>query len=111
MMRNNKMKIVGVMIMMMILGQGDNGVLCVEVGSKIEPKKLSCEAKCSISCILSNLAYPVCLILCIADCPDHPPTDCISGCGVNKSITINIDARGVVNNVVDSCLQKCEEKN
>jgi len=88
-MRNNKMKIVGVMIMMMILGQGDNSVLCVEVVSNIQPTKLTCEQHCSISCILANLAYPVCLAICIAKCPD-PPTACISACGVNKSITINI---------------------
>ncbi|ESW04273.1 hypothetical protein PHAVU_011G081500 [Phaseolus vulgaris] len=102
------MKIVGVMIMMMILGQGDNSALCVEVVSNIQPAKLTCEQHCSISCILSNLAYPVCLVICIAKCPD-PPTDCIRACGLNKSITINIDARGVVNNVVDSCLQKCKK--
>ncbi|KAK7341861.1 hypothetical protein VNO80_24802 [Phaseolus coccineus] len=110
MMRNNKMKIVGVMIMMMILGESDNSVLCMEVGSNTIPMKLSCQAKCGISCLLANLAYPVCFAVCISKCP-NASTDCISGCGVNKTITINIDARGVVNNVVDSCLLQCEAKN
>ncbi|KAK7341860.1 hypothetical protein VNO80_24801 [Phaseolus coccineus] len=110
MMRNNKMKIVGVMIMMMILGESDNSVLSMEVGSKTSPMKLSCEALCNLSCIPANLAFTACMVICMSRCP-NANTDCISGCGVNKTITIDIDARGVVNNVVDSCLQQCEAKN
>ncbi|CAJ1979282.1 unnamed protein product [Sphenostylis stenocarpa] len=72
---------------------------------------LTCPAKCGIHCVLANLAYPLCFALCVATCPKKSKNglQCIRRCGVNKSITINVDARGVVTSVVDSCLQACPD--
>ncbi|KAK7341862.1 hypothetical protein VNO80_24803 [Phaseolus coccineus] len=96
------MKSIGVVIvMMMMLGfsEADYGLLA----------RLSCPAKCGIDCFLSNLAYPICFAACVAHCPkmSKDAFHCISQCGVNKSININIDATGAVTKVLDSCLQNC----
>ncbi|KAK7341877.1 hypothetical protein VNO80_24818 [Phaseolus coccineus] len=71
--------------------------------------KLPCAAQCALDCFASELPYPVCFAECLAKCNNGSTTafKCISNCGVNKSVTINIDDHGVVTDVVDSCLQKC----
>ncbi|WVZ03037.1 hypothetical protein V8G54_023843, partial [Vigna mungo] len=80
----------------------------MEVGSNNDPMKLSCREQCGISCLESSLPYPLCFGLCIAKCPKDHTTDCVTACGFNKSITINLDDRGVVTKAVDSCLQQCQ---
>ncbi|KAK7341878.1 hypothetical protein VNO80_24819 [Phaseolus coccineus] len=70
--------------------------------------KLPCPILCSLSCLVSEKPYALCFIECLVTC-EIPlgASNCARSCGVNKSITIDIDARGNVTNVVDSCLQKC----
>ena len=85
MMGNSKMKIVGVMVMvMMILAQGDNSVWSMKGGSNIRPMKLTCQLQCDIDCLLANIAYPICFAICIAKCPKQVTSDCITGCDRNK---------------------------
>ncbi|ESW04295.1 hypothetical protein PHAVU_011G083300 [Phaseolus vulgaris] len=74
---------------------------------KIEAE-IPCPILCAIGCFSSNV-YPQCFATCITKCPDISSSayNCVRSCGTNKSITVNIDARGNVTNVVDSCLQKC----
>ncbi|QCD88149.1 hypothetical protein DEO72_LG3g2691 [Vigna unguiculata] len=66
---------------------------------------IPCPAKCAIQCLNSPLTYPYCYVTCLALCGSLPK--CAKSCGINKSITIYIDAAGKVTNVVDSCLHKC----
>lgn len=79
-MAKSEMKSIGVVVVMMIM-----------LGFS-KAAKLSCPAKCGIDCVLANLAYPICFILCVSNCPklSKGALQCISHCGVNKSININI---------------------
>ncbi|KAK7341881.1 hypothetical protein VNO80_24822 [Phaseolus coccineus] len=74
---------------------------------KIEAE-IPCPILCAIGCFSSHV-YPQCFATCISKCPDISSSayNCVRSCGTNKSITVKIDARGNVTNVVDSCLQKC----
>ncbi|CAJ1979281.1 unnamed protein product [Sphenostylis stenocarpa] len=109
------MKTTGIVIIMMItlslVVQAEKNYADMKMGSNISPDELTCQAKCGINCVLANLFYPICFAICVAKCPKTltDSYDCVTGCGVSKSITVNIDARGNVVDVVDSCLQKCEK--
>ncbi|ESW04274.1 hypothetical protein PHAVU_011G081600 [Phaseolus vulgaris] len=101
-MAKSEMKSIGVVIvMMMMLGfsEADYGLSA----------QLTCPARCGINCLLANIAYPICFAACVAHCPkmSKDAFHCISQCGINKSININIDATGAVTKVLDSCLQNC----
>jgi len=78
-MAKNEMKNIGVVVVIMIM-------LC------FSEAKLTCPAQCGISCILANLAYLICFAICVAKCPrmSNEATQCMSHCGVNKSINIKI---------------------
>jgi len=79
-MAKSEMKsIVAVVVMMIMLGFS-------------EEAKLSCPAQCGIDCVLANLAYPICFAACVAKCPkmSKGALQCISHCGVNKSINIDV---------------------
>ncbi|WVZ03317.1 hypothetical protein V8G54_024123 [Vigna mungo] len=125
-MAKNEMKNVGVVVLIMIM-------LC------FSEAKLSCSAVCGISCLESFLSYPLCFGICIAKCSkmSKEASECITHCGVNKSITSTLvfrllqhcfhifhisvnmffhisndsfcmlDGSGVVSEVMDSYLQKC----
>ncbi|KAK7372529.1 hypothetical protein VNO80_05910 [Phaseolus coccineus] len=92
MMRNNKMKSIGIVIMMMMM------MLSCTEGSDIIPEK-SCSAKCAPGCVFANLAYPICYAICIDKCkhPDPPSvySDCFSSCNIIiKSSSNNIGLLG-----------------
>ncbi|KAG4974426.1 hypothetical protein JHK87_031247 [Glycine soja] len=109
-MGKNEMEIIGMTIMvMLIFVQAD---YCY-ASMKTQPDKLTCPAQCGIDCLVANIGYPICFAICVAKCRKTATIDkydCITGCGVNKSITVNIDAHGFVSYVEDSCLQKCQNK-
>ncbi|QCD88157.1 uncharacterized protein LOC114170675 [Vigna unguiculata] len=98
-----------VAILMMIM-------LGFEVILSIEAKKLPCPAECALECFASEDPYPVCFAKCLEKCNNSTGStgstganNCISKCGVNKTITATIDARGYVTDVVDSCLRECSD--
>nr|KYP68551.1 hypothetical protein KK1_022182 [Cajanus cajan] len=114
-MARNEMKIMGVPILVLImlnLAEADYNPSLVKVVPNIVFNKLTCPAQCGVDCLLSILGYPVCFAICVAKCPKTSidVDNCIATCGINKSIIINIDARGDVVSMVDSCLQKCQRK-
>ncbi|ESW04293.1 hypothetical protein PHAVU_011G083100 [Phaseolus vulgaris] len=66
-----------------------------------------CLVLCAIECIPKQ-PYASCFISCISKCPSsNSASNCARTCGVNKSITINIDALGNITSMTDSCLDKC----
>ncbi|KAG2397551.1 uncharacterized protein HKW66_Vig0142130 [Vigna angularis] len=71
---------------------------------------IPCTITCGLKCLISSLPYGLCWVPCVIKCEIIPGAlDCVKGCGVNKTVTIDIDAAGKVSNVVDSCLQKCSK--
>ncbi|RDY03086.1 hypothetical protein CR513_13359, partial [Mucuna pruriens] len=122
-MAKNEMKTTKVMIMIMMMimlnfAQADYNSSIVQIGPNIVSSKYisKCAEKCSLYCaplLLTIIGYPICLLPCNAKCPKKPTDvvdNCIIGCGLTKSIDINTDARGLAAYVVDSCLQKCQNK-
>ncbi|KAG4918827.1 hypothetical protein AAZX31_20G115100 [Glycine max] len=116
-MEKNKMKANGVMIMIIIMLDFSQAISKPSL-DRIEPNrvydKLDCLQKCELKCLPLLIApglYVVCVKKCYDNiCHDKPPiNDCIIGCGLIKSIDINIDAREIAN-LVDSCVQKCRNK-
>ncbi|KAK7341880.1 hypothetical protein VNO80_24821 [Phaseolus coccineus] len=100
-MGKNRMKSNRVAVLMMIL-LGFVQIL------QIEALTLPCPVLCAIQCLPSQQPYPLCLANCISKCQmSTSASNCARSCGVNKSITIHIDALGNITNVVDSCLDKC----
>ncbi|XP_022631322.1 uncharacterized protein LOC111240539 [Vigna radiata var. radiata] len=71
--------------------------------------KLPCAVQCGIQCFGSEYFYPDCLKTCLQQCKKVPASayNCITKCGVNKTVTVTIDGRGHVTDVVDSCLRNC----
>ncbi|BAT90534.1 hypothetical protein VIGAN_06179400 [Vigna angularis var. angularis] len=70
----------------------------------------TCPPKCALLCFVSDgPSYEDCYDQCIAKCNKMPAIayNCITKCGVNKTVTVTIDDRGHVTDVVDSCLQNC----
>ncbi|KAK7341879.1 hypothetical protein VNO80_24820 [Phaseolus coccineus] len=66
-----------------------------------------CLVLCAIECIPKR-PYGSCFITCISKCPSSTSaSNCARSCGVNKTITIDIDALGNITNMTDSCLDKC----
>jgi len=79
-----------VAILMMIM-------LGFEVILSIEAKKLPCPAECALECFASEDPYPVCFAKCLEKCNNSTGStgstganNCISKCGVNKTITATI---------------------
>ncbi|ESW04291.1 hypothetical protein PHAVU_011G082900 [Phaseolus vulgaris] len=60
--------------------------------------KLPCPAECALACFASELPYPECFAKCIAKCNNGSTIafNCISNCGVNKSVTINIGISSLI---------------
>ncbi|BAT90532.1 hypothetical protein VIGAN_06179200 [Vigna angularis var. angularis] len=71
--------------------------------------ELPCAAQCALECLGSEDPYSICLATCLESCDKVSTThyNCITKCGVNKTITVTIDDRGHVTDVADSCLQNC----
>ncbi|KOM50659.1 hypothetical protein LR48_Vigan08g148600 [Vigna angularis] len=78
----NEMKNVGFVVLLMIM-------LC------FSEAKLSCRSKCEVDCLIAGLAYPICVAVCIGKCPkmSKEASECITRCGVKKSINIKIDLK------------------
>ncbi|XP_022631326.1 uncharacterized protein LOC111240540 [Vigna radiata var. radiata] len=97
MMKSNRAAIV-VMIML-----GFIQILSVEAVN-------TCPVQCGLLCFVSDgPSFVECYDKCIAKCKKVPASayNCITKCGVNKTVTVTIDDRGHVADVVDSCLQNC----
>ncbi|KAG4394917.1 hypothetical protein GLYMA_20G127000v4 [Glycine max] len=97
-MEKNKMKANGVMIMIIIMLDFSQAISKPSL-DRIEPNrvydKLDCLQKCELKCLPLLIApglYVVCVKKCYDNiCHDKPPiNDCIIGCGLIKSIDINI---------------------
>ncbi|BAT90535.1 hypothetical protein VIGAN_06179500 [Vigna angularis var. angularis] len=94
-----KSDIVAILMMFML---GFVQILSIEA-------KLPCAAQCALDCLGSEHPYPVCLAKCLEKCDKVSTThyNCITKCGVSKTLTVTIDGRGDVTDVVDSCLRNC----
>ncbi|WVZ03608.1 hypothetical protein V8G54_024414 [Vigna mungo] len=96
-----KSNIVAVLMMIML-----GFVQVLEIGAR---RTLPCPVKCAIACLPSLEDYPICYGVCLIKCNKVPISayNCIAKCGVNKTITVTVDDRGDVTDVVDSCLRNC----
>ncbi|RDX69274.1 hypothetical protein CR513_51631, partial [Mucuna pruriens] len=121
-MAKNEMKTIGIMIMVMIMmgfAQANSSPPIVKSEPSSVSEKLNCGTKCAYECLplifspLDFLAYPICVTGCKNRCMKRShgnAYECITSCGLTKSIDVNIDVRGLATNVVDSCLEECQNK-
>ncbi|TKY51009.1 hypothetical protein E2542_SST22516 [Spatholobus suberectus] len=117
-MAKNEMKTTRVVIVIMIvlgLSQANCNPPFVQIGPNCMFDKFNCHSKCALECaplLLTpgSIAYAICVTECEEKCHKKSINvvhDCIIDCGLAKSIDINIDARGLAANMVDSCVQEC----
>lgn len=82
-MEKNRMKTNRIAALIMI-------VLCFTQMVKTEPT-LPCPALCALKCLRATFKA-ICFLTCCSKCPAMSPStyNCVSKCGVNKFITVNI---------------------
>lgn len=52
---------------------------------------IPCPISCGFQCLISSQPYGLCWVPCVIKCAITPAAfDCVKGCGVNKTITIDI---------------------
>nr|KYP46879.1 hypothetical protein KK1_031525 [Cajanus cajan] len=119
-MTKKEMKTTGIVIIMMImLGivQASDNLQDV----KIEPNNRFgvlnyCSALCNVECgilIFNKRKFKRCYDKCSSGCrimSNDVVHNCITRCGLTKSIDNNIDARDLTTFVMDSCLKDCQRK-
>ncbi|RDX98402.1 hypothetical protein CR513_18680, partial [Mucuna pruriens] len=118
-MAKNAKKTSAVMIMIMIIVgfvQAKCNPQFASIESNNVPDKLGCLKKCQLLCGILFI-IPKWLIKCLSPCvrrcikkPTGTSYDCITDCGLTKSIDDNIGARGLATYTVDSCAQECNNK-
>ncbi|RDX80271.1 hypothetical protein CR513_39204, partial [Mucuna pruriens] len=121
-MAKNEMKIIEIIIMVMIMlcfAQANSSPPTVKSEPKNMSEKIGCSTKCYFECLplilspLDFIAYPICLSGCKKKCEKKSHAivnECITSCALTKSIDTNIDARGLATNLMDSCLEECQNK-
>ncbi|KAG4907600.1 hypothetical protein JHK86_056084 [Glycine max] len=102
-MEKNKMKITGVVIMIMIrvsFSLGDYNHPFDQIGPNHVSDKLKCVDLCKIECapLLIPPGGGLLYIYCVKKC--------VAGCGLSRSI----DARHIATNGAGSCVQRCQNK-
>nr|KYP33760.1 hypothetical protein KK1_045357 [Cajanus cajan] len=117
-MAKNEIKTIKVVIMVMIMmgfAQANHNPPLPQ----IDPNNMLfkgdlCSTLCTIKCAFTSFTNPQynrCIDNCIDICyKKHVVYNCITSCGLTKSIDNNIDARGLPTHAMDSCFQKCLNK-
>ncbi|XP_020207536.1 uncharacterized protein LOC109792527 [Cajanus cajan] len=118
MMTKNEMKtiriVIIIMIMMDFVQANHNPPLAQIDQNNVLLKGTGCAILCGLKCVFTKFRRSD-YEKCIADCDDkcygkHHVYDCFNSCSLTKSIDNNIDTRGLLAYVMDSCFQKCQNK-
>ncbi|BAT82747.1 uncharacterized protein HKW66_Vig0221440 [Vigna angularis] len=100
-----EIKSIGIMITIMIL---------LNFAQPVLSHGVFCDIKCKLQCVALKIVQHIfdkCMNDCRSHCSqlsNHPFNNCISDCHIMKSNAINDGTPDMVNNEMNTCIQKCK---